>query len=669
MRRVFLSAFYLFTSAFLGAKPTAPDWLTKAAATPLPAYDKKTKAAYLLRETTYDVRGDGLIITTERVALRMLQPEGYQHALAATGYNTDSGKVRTALAWLIPPQGDVIPYTQKNFIEINADPDNLYNESKKIFLSASGNAVTGSTFGYELATENRSIFTQLADSIQVNLPTATLRITLILPASWQCRSTFLNHPEVTPTTTPTSNKTTTTYTWTFSDLKAIASEPAMPSTSRLSGTLGLDLIPPANWKSKEKLAPPCTNWNTVAQFSAAYSDPSCIVDATITAKANELTAQATTPLEIIKALGRHAQLVNYGLIAANISRGGGIKPHPAPLTLKRNFGDCKDKANLLRAFLRVKGIESYPIAIYSGDNQAVRPEWPSGTQFNHAILAICVPPEITGPAVLDHPVHGRLLIFDPTDPDVPVGQLPYSHYGSQVLIEKQNGDLITLPPYPNDCYVSRRTLAATLTPQGNLTATFTDHFLGARADSERQLVRQKKPADYAKLITSWVNASIRSAKITNLKNTDSFETNQHTVSFDLAASGYAQSLRGKLLIFKPLLLSRRDDTAFTEEKRTHPIIFKPSIREETVTLVLPAGHTIEELPKPVDLATPFARYVSTCTAETGVLKVTRRLEHQAAEIPAADYASVKSFYEQIIKSEQATAVLQRIAPPAPAAQL
>jgi transglutaminase-like putative cysteine protease len=45
--------------------------------------------------------------------------------------------------------------------------------------------------------------------------------------------------------------------------------------------------------------------------------------------------------------------------------------------LSRGYGDCKDKANLMRAMLRVLKIESYPIAIYSGDPTFVREEWAS----------------------------------------------------------------------------------------------------------------------------------------------------------------------------------------------------------------------------------------------------------------------------------------------------
>ena len=71
--------------------------------------------------------------------------------------------------------------------------------------------------------------------------------------------------------------------------------------------------------------------------------------------------------------------------------------------LAKAYGDCKDKANLMRAMLKTVGITAYPVFIYSGDATLVREEWPSPTQFNHCIIAMKVGDETQAPTVVQHP--------------------------------------------------------------------------------------------------------------------------------------------------------------------------------------------------------------------------------------------------------------------------
>ncbi|MEY2878252.1 MAG: hypothetical protein RLZZ15_632 [Verrucomicrobiota bacterium] len=660
-----LAFFLLPFAASLAAKPTAPDWLVRAAATPAPAtFDKKTKAVVLHREITFDVRDDGVITTTERIAVRMLQPEGYKHARASANYHADTDKVRTTLAWLVPPQGDVIPYVKKDFAEITLGGNALYTDARSLHVSASGNAVTGAVFGSEITIESRSIFSQLLDTLQGPLPILAQLVAVRLPRAWEVSATFINHPGV--AAAPAANGLRT---WSLPALPALPDEPAMPGARRLTALLGLDLLAPAGAATREKLVPRFTSWTDVSLYFSPLNDAACLTDAAVTAKAAELTAGATTPLAVLRALARFAQQVNYAAVSANLGRGGGYQPRPAPVVLQRNFGDCKDKATLLRALLRVQGIAAYPVSIYSGDARALWPEWPSPYQFNHAILAIAAPADLASPAIVAHPKLGRLLLFDPTDEHVPLGELPRSHYGSQVLLEAgADGGLLTLPPLPAASSRVHRTLAAAIDDAGALTAHLTETNHGHDAVLERDDKKSQTPDDYQKGTALWISSAVRNAKISNLKTADRFEENQFSIDLDLAAPAYAQSLRGKLLIFKPALLTRRRSTSFTEETRTQPILFRPHRLDDTATIKLPPSFTVDELPKPVELTTAFARYRTSCTAADGMLTATRHLEFFAAEIPATDYAAVKKFFEQVIKADQAAAVLQRRpTPPAAAA--
>ena len=65
-----------------------------------------------------------------------------------------------------------------------------------------------------------------------------------------------------------------------------------------------------------------------------------------------------------------------------------FKPHSPQEVFERRFGDCKDKVQLLRAFLALMGIDSYPVLVNPSLTQSLKDYHPSPTIFNHAMLLI-----------------------------------------------------------------------------------------------------------------------------------------------------------------------------------------------------------------------------------------------------------------------------------------
>ena len=77
----------------------------------------------------------------------------------------------------------------------------------------------------------------------------------------------------------------------------------------------------------------------------------------------KLTASKTTPLEKMQAIAEFVQHdIRYVAIELGI---GGLQPHPAPEVFSHRYGDCKDKATLVRSMLHEIGIESYHVVINS----------------------------------------------------------------------------------------------------------------------------------------------------------------------------------------------------------------------------------------------------------------------------------------------------------------
>jgi len=98
-------------------------------------------------------------------------------------------------------------------------------------------------------------------------------------------------------------------------------------------------------------------------------------------------------------------------------------------TLKRKYGDCKDKATVLITMLRAAGIPSSLALLSAGPGRDVNPEMPGIGDFDHAIVYV--------PATASSPE----LWIDATAQYSRVGDLPDMDYGRWALIadEKTTG--------------------------------------------------------------------------------------------------------------------------------------------------------------------------------------------------------------------------------------
>jgi hypothetical protein len=402
------------------------------------------------------------------------------------------------------------------------------------------------------------------------------------------------------------------------------------------------------------------NWAEVSRWATEIHDPQAAVDDQIAAKARELTANAKTELEKIQAIGRFVQNLQYISIDIGVGRGNGYRPHPASQVLAKAYGDCKDKANLMRAMLKAIKITAYPVTIYLGDPTYVREEWASPEQFNHCIVAVRVSDETEAPTVIRHPKLGRLLIFDATDESTPVGDLPDIEQGSLALVVAgDDGALLRMPVTPPEANKVERQAEVTLAPDGSITATVHERAVGQKAADFRREFRGQARPDYVKMIEGWVTRGVNGAQVSKVEPVDDHEAGRFTLDVEFSATAYAQLMQNRLLVFKPALVSRRESLFLTASARKQPIILEPNAYAETVHIKLPAGFEVDELPDPLKLETTFGTYATTYEVKDGQLLFTRSMTLRAATIPADQYTAVRNFFERIRAAEQSPVVLAR----------
>jgi hypothetical protein len=326
----------------------------------------------------------------------------------------------------------------------------------------------------------------------------------------------------------------------------------------------------------------------------------------------------------------------------------------------KSYGDCKDKANLMRAMLKVVGITAIPVSIYSGDPNYVRAAWPSPQQFNHCIIAVKVSDQTQASTIITHPTLGRLLIFDPTDEQTPIGDLPFHLQGSLALIDaKSETDLVRMPVTPPEMNQLERVATLELGEDGAIAGQIHENANGQTAARFRTEFRRLSKPEYTGMIERWLTTGATSARLNKMEPSDNSADGRFTLNVEFNAQNYGQLMQGRLMVFKPAVVSRREGLALTAPTRKHPVVLRANAYSETVKVQLPAGFSVDEVPDAVKIETPFGSYVTSYEVNDNQLIFKRKLSQQATTISPADYETVRRFFESIRAAENAPVVLAK----------
>jgi transglutaminase-like putative cysteine protease len=652
---ILLSGFFLtlvLTPLIGAAADEAPSWLQEAATIKTPTYDKDVPAVVLRQEQSVTLSSDGRVTTATTFAIRILTREGRGYAQAIELYLTKTGKVRELTAWLVRPNGYVKKYGKDQTVDAISDPNDIYDEYRVRSINATDDADAGVVFGYQSVSEERPLFNQDVWSFQDRLPTMFSRYSLTLPSGWQATGVVFNHAQIAPSVSGS------TYVWELRDLQPIKAETASPTVRNLAPSVAVNYFPTESGSSNGFKT--FETWAQVSRWGTELHDPQANPDETVSAKARALTANSKTELDRIKAIGRFVQSLQYISIDIGIGRGNGYRPRPASQVLAKGYGDCKDKANLMRVMLKAVGITAYPIFIYSGDATVVREEWPSPGQFNHCIIAIKVNKETEAATVIQHDALGRILIFDATDESTAIGDLPDHEQGSLALIVAgEAGVLLRMPMLAPALSQLERQTDVVLASDGSITANLKERSIGQTAVNERRAFRKLTNSAYKGMIENWVTQGASGAKVSKLLPVDDSDGTGFGLDVDFSAVAYAKSMQDRLLVFRPAIVSRRESVFLTEPTRKHPVVLDSHAFTETVRIKLPEGFDVDELPDGVKLESTFGSYKTSYEVKSGQLLFIRTLSQRAGTIPADQYQAVRSFFDRMRAAEQAPVVLAK----------
>jgi len=215
-----------------------------------------------------------------------------------------------------------------------------------------------------------------------------------------------------------------------------------------------------------------TSWQQIASAYAGLSNDK-VRTADVQLILSRLNLQDGTRQEIIRRIvaALHKNIRYTGVEFGESS----LVPQFPSETLKRKYGDCKDKATLLVAMLRAEGIPANLALLDTGPGRDINPDLPGIGLFDHAIVYV--------------PASGSNsdLWIDATAEYSQVGTLPWMDYGRSALIIAEGTDsLKKTPELTAEQNLHRELRVFTLPEYGNATIAEIDDEVGPEEADYRQ---------------------------------------------------------------------------------------------------------------------------------------------------------------------------------------
>jgi tetratricopeptide (TPR) repeat protein len=319
----------------------------------------------------------------------------------------------------------------------------------------------------------------------------------------------------------------------------------------------------------------------------------------------------------------------------------GYKPYRTTDIYNRRFGDCKDKASLLKVMLAEIGVTSHLVLVRTRDLGAISESPASLSAFNHAIVYV--------------PAHD--LFMDGTAEHAGVFELPAGDQGaSVVVIEDGKGATFRTIPFgdPGKNATSYE-LDVELEADGNAVVEHRMTLGGSGAAAWRasfETKEQRQELLTQQLSRTFPGTKVKRAEFPRIEDVLA----PVVVEAELSVPGWAvvqaagqgtavaNGLRWRVLGHDVELLR----SVAPQARREHPLVLGVPNRETRVIhYTLPRGLELAHTPEARRIDSPFGRFELAVEPKPRGATITTTLEFSRSRVEPSEYESFREFLREV----------------------
>ena len=348
-------------------------------------------------------------------------------------------------------------------------------------------------------------------------------------------------------------------------------------------------------------------------------------------------------------VAERAAAVRAAVLAA--VRYDGTDRYSAPDPLRKAFeahrGTSAEVNLLLIAALRDAGLPAHPLLLSTRDHGHVSQEFPLLERFNYVVALVPL-------------AAGKDLLVDATEPLLPCGVLPercLNRAGRLIMKNPAEGRWVDLSPTQR--HVRYQQVALTLDAQGGLSGkVHAEHGGYAGTDARQELAGQGEKKYLAGLAQRHEGWAVPAGKLGQVE-----ALNQPLVlDYDVVLPAGTDAPASTLYL-SPLSDFGVRQNPFRRPNRTFAVDF--GVAQEDIlliTLTLPAGYELAEVPKPALITLPNdrGRFVyDVRVAESGQVQLTSRLLLRDTVYPPEAYANLRELYRLVLARQSEKLIIQK----------
>lgn len=595
-----------------------------------------TDDALILAEVTHvRVQPSGLSSRFSQAVVKVLTQRGVDgwRAIPIT-WSPDRQEVRVLKARVTKPDGSVVDSFGDEERNINEPWTGMYYDARARVLSFPALA-PGDVLEVQWRIEDTSMDNLLSDywgdvdSIQGTSRKLHYRYVVDMPKS---RPLAWNAQQL-PKWVSASSKTDgehTLYRFEAKDVAKVIPEPSMPGWSEVATPLHVSTY--QNWEQVGRYY-----WGLVREQLVPNEELKRAVEGALKGVDRNDTAKVVAALYGFVVTHTRYVALEFGI--------HGYKPYRVDRILARKFGDCKDKASLIHAMLKVAGVDSRLVLLRMRHLGTLAPEVASLAAFNHAIAYV---PKLD-------------LYLDGTAEFHGSKELASSDRVANVLIVEPDGvsRFLTTPEAQPDENLTSLTLDVTLKPDGSASAKGSMVVKGQGAPELRrqyQTPATRTPTFEQQWAQSYPGLTATELTVSDTKDLES----PISLKFGITMPRYAEVGPG-LLRFFPFGASRTFTQAIAplSERKQDLLMSGVLVHELTMNYSLPANWTVPEVPPEVIEESPFGTLRIAAEKKDGKLRVTGRISMSRARITAKEYPEFRAWLMKVDQAFSRKLVVQQ----------